>query len=119
MINLILAIMARILFVLISPISFIYVVFIKEKFTWKRLFGYWRSTAISIDRYGNYEFRSLWNATLKNEYGYEFGDFRETISSALGKNQRDKTLTKTGKILATILDFLDKNHCKKSITLFD
>ena len=39
----------------------------------------------------------------------------ETISSALGKNQRDKTLSKKGKLLVKILDFLDENHCENSI----
>jgi len=44
---------------------------------------------------------------------YKFGDVRETISSALGKNQRDKTLTLFGKLVCNILNFLDKNHCQK------
>ena len=47
--------------------------------------------------------------------GYKFGNVNETISSALGKNQRDKTLSWFGKIICLILDTLDKNHCKKSI----
>ena len=77
--------------------------------------GYFRSTALSIDIWANFEFRTLWNTKLRIDGGYEFGRTGETISSALGKNQRDKTLTKCGKILVAILDFLDKNHCKKSI----
>ena len=77
--------------------------------------GYFRGTAISIDIWANREFRTLWNVKLRIENGYEFGREGETISSALGKNQRDKTLTTSGKILVFILDFLDKNHCIKSI----
>ena len=77
--------------------------------------GYFRSTALSIDIWANFEFRTLWNAKLKIDGGYEFGKTGETISSALGKNQRDKTLTTTGKILVFILDFLDENHCENSI----
>ena len=42
----------------------------------------------------------------------------QTISSALGKNERDKTLSKKGKLLVKILDFLDKNHCQNSIKEF-
>ena len=80
--------------------------------------GYFRSTALSIDIWANREFRTLWNDKLRIDSGYEFGKENETISSALGKNQRDKTLTICGKILVTILDFLDKNHCKKSIKEF-
>ena len=52
---------------------------------------------------------------LKSKKGYEFGKRKETISSVLGKNQRDKTLTFTGKAIAFILDKIDKNHCQKSI----
>ena len=88
MINLLLIIIARILFKIVSPFSFIYVLFIKERFTWSRVYGYWRSSAVSWDRYGNHQYRSFWNALLIKDNGYEFGDFRETISSALGKNEQ-------------------------------
>lgn len=77
--------------------------------------GYFLSSAVNLDRFGNYEFRTLFNLTLKRRNGYKFGNFEETISSVLGKNQRDKTLSSTGKVLAGILDFIDKDHCKKSI----
>ncbi|MDR2205820.1 MAG: hypothetical protein LBE36_06670 [Flavobacteriaceae bacterium] len=77
--------------------------------------GYFRSTAVSMDKFGNREFRTLWNKTLRKKNGYRFGDFRETISSVLGKNERDKTLTTAGKILVWILNKIDKNHCEKSI----
>ena len=80
--------------------------------------GYFRSTALSIDIWANFEFRTLWNAKLKIDGGYEFGRTGETISSALGKNERDKTLSKKGKLLVKILDFLDENHCKNSIKEF-
>ena len=80
--------------------------------------GYFRSTALSIDIWANREFRTLWNVKLRIENGYEFGREGETISSALGKNQRDGTLTKKGKTLVAILDFLDENHCQNSIKEF-
>ena len=80
--------------------------------------GYFRSTALSIDIWANFEFRTLWNTQLRVEGGYEFGRTSETISSALGKNERDKTLTKKGKLLVSILDFLDENHCQNSIKEF-
>ncbi|WDF45241.1 hypothetical protein PQ459_10055 [Chryseobacterium sp. KACC 21268] len=116
--NLILALISIFLFILLEPISFVYVVFIKEPFTMKRISGYWRGFAIAVDRFGNYQYKSLWNRFLRSENGYEFGDFRETISSALGKNQRDHTLSNTGKSLAEILDKIDEDHCKKSINHF-
>ena len=33
-------------------------------------------------------------------------------------SQRDKILTKKGKLLVAILDFLDENHCEESIKQF-
>lgn len=80
--------------------------------------GYFRSSAITIDKLANREFRTLWNKKLRTENGYKFGAENETISSALGKNQRDKTLTKTGEKLVWLLDKIEENHCLKSINNF-
>ncbi|MFJ1323296.1 hypothetical protein ACILDT_09815 [Capnocytophaga canis] len=104
-------------FVLIFPLTVVNFCFVwKQKGTPK---GYFLSTAVSIDRWANSEFRTLWNSTLiKPQAVYRFGDVRETISSVLGKNQERQTLTRTGRILASVLDFLDKNHCKKSIVYY-
>ena len=78
--------------------------------------GYFKETAINLDRFGNREFRfSLNKYLIHKDSANRFGDVRETISSVLGKNQRGKTLTKLGNVICKILDFLDKNHCKKSI----
>ena len=77
--------------------------------------GYFRSSAITIDKLANREFRTLWNKKLRTESGYKFGAENETISSALGKNQRNKTLTKTGEKLVKALDFFEENHCLNSI----
>lgn len=52
---------------------------------------------------------------LRKDPGYKFGNPEETISSALGKNERDQTLSKAGKVLSWILNLIDKDHCKKSI----
>jgi len=80
--------------------------------------GYFRSTAINIDKFGNREFRTLWNKTLRKENGYKFGNPEETISSALGKNERDGTLSRTGKALTWLLNKLDRDHGLKSIVEF-
>lgn len=100
------------MFILIEPFSFVYVVFIKKKFKWERLSGYFRSVAIDIDRFGNHHFRSLFNALLIKQNGYPFGDFRETISSVLGKNIEKGTLTTCGRVLVFILS---EKHCIKAI----
>ena len=88
----------------------------------KNLSGYFLDEAVSIDIHdihGNRSMRALWNITMRKSNGYKFGREGETISSALGKNQRDKTLSFMGKLLAGLLDLLDKDHCKNAIREFD
>lgn len=77
--------------------------------------GYLRSDTIAIDQYGNYNFRSLFNRFLIHENGYHFGNFEETISSVLGKNEIDETLTNTGKLIVKILNTIEKDHCYLSV----
>lgn len=96
-------------YILFLPLSLINFLVVKNKK------GYFKSSAINLDKFGNREFRTLLNKTLIIENGYKFGSINETISGVLGKNERDKTLTKTGKRLVFILNKLDKNHCFKSI----
>jgi hypothetical protein len=110
----ILTIIAVLLFFPLSFINFFAVLY-KYGLSWKTINGFFKQTAIDIDRFGNHNFRTLLNLTLRTDEGYEFGNFNETISSALGKNQRDNTLTATGLIVCKILHWIDKNHCKKSI----
>ena len=113
--NFILVILAKLLYLTVEPINFIYVILIKKKFTWKRLNGYFRNEALAIDRFGNSQYRSLFNTWFVKEKGYKHGNINETISSVLGKNQRDETLTKFGMLITKILDRMDENHCKDSI----
>ena len=109
--DLLLFLVAYILVLPLTIINFFVVVFTSKD----HAKGYFRSTAINIDKFGNREFRKLWNLTLRKENGYEFGNVEETISSALGKNERDGTLSRTGRALVWILDKIDKNHSLKSI----
>ena len=110
----ILTIIAIVLFILLFIINFFAVLY-KYGVSIKTINGFFKQTAIDLDRFGNHNFRTLFNITLRTTNGYEFGNFNETISSALGKNKRDKTLTKLGKIICSILNFIDKDHCIKSI----
>ena len=103
------------MFVILEPISFVYVVAIKEKLSIKRVNGYIYRSALNTDRFGNYEFSSLFNAILIKENGHQFGNFDQTISHVLGRNKLKGTLSKTGKILDKILDIIDKNHTIKSL----
>ena len=122
MLNLLLFIIA---WILIPPLTVWNLIIVNRKYGNTK--GYFRSTALSIDIWANREFRTLWNDKLKIDRGYEFGKENETISSALGKNERDKTLSKKGKgklsswfygeRLVKILNKLDKDHCKNAIDL--
>ncbi|MGV0919710.1 hypothetical protein ACTS94_04885 [Empedobacter falsenii] len=113
--NFILVILAKLLYIVVEPINFIYAILIKKKFTWKRLNGYFHEEAVAIDRFGNSQYRSLFNAWFVADGGYQHGNINETISSVLGKNEYFGKLTKTGKVLVSILNFIEKNHCVKSI----
>lgn len=76
--------------------------------------GYFRDSALTLDRLANREFRALWNKTLIVNDGYKFGKIEETISGVLGKNIQLKKLSKTGKVLVWILS---KKHCIDAIVL--
>ena len=78
--------------------------------------GYFKDTAINLDRFGNREFRFSLNKYLIFEKSPDrFGNIEETISSVLGKNQLSNNLTKLGKSLVWLLNKIEKNHCIKSI----
>lgn len=70
--------------------------------------GYFRSSALNIDKFANREFRSLWNRVLIVENGYKFGNQEQTISEVLGHNYLLAALTPTGKRLVKILTV---EHC--------
>jgi hypothetical protein len=102
-------ILFTIAYVLYLPLTLINWLFVKEKS------GYFKSSAVNLDRFGNREFRTLFNKVLINNNGHRFGNIEETISSVLGKNQLTGTLTCAGKILVWVLDKIDNNHAIKSI----
>lgn len=115
-----LAIVSLFLAMLLFPLGLLITFFInlykrRWSFSFKRLDQQFLSIATSIDASGNVVCKDLFNLILIQKGGYEFGKRKETISSVLGKNQRDGTLTKLGKALAFVLDKIDPNHCLKSI----
>ncbi|MCC9072441.1 hypothetical protein LNQ49_12695 [Flavobacterium sp. F-65] len=85
------------------------------KFSFKRLDAQLLTIATSVDTSGNVICKDLFNLLLIKKGGYEFGKRKETISSVLGKNQRDETLTKTGRFIVFILDKIETDHCLISI----
>ena len=104
--GLILYIIAYLLFL---PLTIFNALNVKKK-------GYFKDTAINIDRFGNREFRFSLNKYLITEKSPDrFGNIEETISSVLGKNELSDNLTTLGKLLCWVLDKIEKNHCIKSI----
>lgn len=91
----------------------IFVMTIVNFFEVKHKKGYFRSTALNLDIWGNVEFRTFWNnhlikETLINPFGHQ----GETISSVLGKNILTDNLTNAGKALVWILT---EKHCIDAI----
>lgn len=115
--GILLYIIATIFWIILTPINWIIVTF-KHGLSNE----YFKETAIDIDKFGNRNFRTFLNATMRIKGGYNFGNVNETISSALGKNQRDKTLSWFGWLFVYILWAIDYpywkkgGHCINSIT---
>ena len=76
------------------------------------------SLALGLDQIGNAVCRDMFNRLLIEQDGYKFGKVQETISSVLGKNQMLNTLSLWGRILASILELFEEDHCLKSIVYF-
>ena len=111
----ILSFIAYILFIPMAIVNFFTVLYknVKVHGFLKTMNKYWFTNALEIDIWSNYHFRTTWNTFLRKKGGYKFGKKRETISSALGKNQRDKTLSIPGWILCIILYIIDFKAWKK------
>ncbi|MDM9630979.1 NUDIX hydrolase [Robiginitalea aurantiaca] len=74
--------------------------------------------AISIDQLGNVLMQHLLNLLWIKKGGYAFGNRDETISSALGRNKRNDTLSGFGKAVDAFLDWIDPNHSLNSIDYY-
>jgi hypothetical protein len=69
-----------------------------------------KEKALAKDKFGNVLIKYPANRLLIKKGGYKFGYHKETISKVLGINKREKTLTLLGKLIANILNKIDKNH---------
>lgn len=75
-----------------------------------------RKLAIMIDQTGNILCHEWFNKVLiQADSIAKFGITGETVSSVLGKNERDDTLKPLGKWLVKQLNKIEKDHCLKSI----
>jgi len=75
---------------------------------------YLRRIAIVIDVAGNVVGKYLLEKTLIQRRGYKFGRL-ETVSRVLGKNKQKGTLTKLGKSIGKLLNWIDNNHLENAI----
>jgi hypothetical protein len=97
----------------IVALVLIFLMTIVNFFEVKHKKGYFRSTALNLDIWGNVEFRTFWNNHLiKEKTRYPFGLQGETISSVLGKNILIDNIANTGKVLVWILT---EKHCIDAI----
>jgi len=115
-----LLILSIVLAIVIVPISvlvnFIYYI---AKFKFQsgiNELGLWmKSTALSIDQFGNVTCATVFNFTLIKKDGEKFGDPDLTISCVLGLNKYKKKLTIIGKLIVLILHLIERNHVEKAI----
>jgi 8-oxo-dGTP diphosphatase len=112
----ILFLISLILLILTGPLGLVYgILYTIYKRGIKGLGAYFLEVAISVDQLGNVIMQHLLNVAWIKKGGYPFGNRDETISSALGRNKQDKTLTWFGLKIDWILDQLDPNHSLNSI----
>jgi len=108
-------------FVVIINFFTVLVLNVRVKGFFKVTDEFFKSGAKDRDRFGNHNYRTMLNFYMIKNTGYQFGNYKETISSVLGKNQRDKTLTWTGWFFVYLLWAVDYpmwpygGHCISSI----
>jgi 8-oxo-dGTP diphosphatase len=118
--NLLLLVVAIVLASFLIPLGIVFT-FAKALWyrRWRKIVGYLDHSAgalaLAIDHFGNTVCRDLFNSLFLKSGGYGFGNIRETISSALGRNAQRGTLSRTGRLLVWILNAIDENHVQKAI----
>ena len=113
-VNIILLILALILAVVLFPFGWLHGL-ITLRLSISCLSHYFLTIALSIDQLGNVILAPLFNGIMIKRNGYKFGDEDETISYVLGRNQITETLSKCGNLFANLLDWIEPNHCAKTV----
>ena len=108
----ILLIIALCLSVVLLPIGFAFQIITA---LFKAIDKYLFRIAKSIDQLGNVVCEHLLNVTMIKKNGYKFGFEDVTISHVLGMNEKTNTLSGAGKLLAWLLNTIDKDHNQKAI----
>lgn len=111
--GIILYIVAKIVYLILSPITMIYAI-IKLSFK-GGLLEYFHKLAFAIDQLGNVMIAPMANdCLLKKDAPKLYGNPDETISHVTGVNYKAKKLTDFGYFVAHTLDALDENHVNKA-----
>lgn len=114
-INIILANLARILFISLAWIGVAFAVILPINQT-----AYFMEVAVVIDELGNVVCGALFNLVLsKKNAKYLFGYRHQTISLIVGYLKRVNELTKIGNALWWVLEKVDKDHCEKAIKEYE
>lgn len=119
LIGILLFLISVLLFVVTVPFGLVYGI-LRGLFT-KGITGigeFLLKIAISIDQLGNVIMQHLLNLFWIKKGGYKFGNRDETISSALGRNNKLGTLTAFGRIMDAFLNLIDKDHSLNSIDYY-
>lgn len=111
--GIILYIVAKICYAILSPITMVYAI---VKLTFKGgLFNYFHQLAFAIDQLGNVMIAPMANdLLLKKDAVKLYGNQDETISHVTGVNYKSMKLTSFGYFVAHTLDALDENHVTKA-----
>lgn len=97
----------------VTPIY--YICTFKWKTGLKKLDKWFMTMAISVDQFGNIACGKVLQMFLTKKNGHPFNDEDDTVSYVLGRNEYKNRLTKFGKFIVNVLDFVDKNHCTNAI----
>jgi len=123
LINLLLVLIAKLLILVCGSIALVY--FHIKMLIWLFRFG-WSKTrdymveyywlmALSIDQTGGVICKDWFNDwMLKDSKVYKYGHPDQTVSHVTGVNNKKNNLRLIGRVLAKILNFIDKNHVEKA-----
>ena len=77
---------------------------------------YFRAKAYIIDVDGNVTGKYFWNHTMRKKGGYDFGDPIDSLSYAIGRNNRLRKETFFSEVIeCTLLEPAETDHCEKAV----
>jgi len=119
---------ARVLYLIISPFALIYqhlkyiIISLRKRdknIYFNAMSKYYYNKAFSLNEHGNASFYSLFNDLLIPPNGHRFGNPNERLSQVFGKNKIDKTIYPFGLFWAKMINKVaykmgDTDHVQKA-----